>query len=75
MERKYRELCEKLGISSSLNFTRAEDRDRYKLQLSPTTLARKKAEKDNILLKNDKYFGYQIDEEDKQDAKLEVSSC
>lgn len=71
LERKYREACDKLGISASLNLTKAEERDKGRSQVSPKIIAKKK-EKENNLIKNERYFGYTVEEGDEEDAKLEV---
>lgn len=72
LERKYREACDKLGISASLNLTKAEERDRGRSQISPKVVTKKK-EKENNLIKNERYFGYPVEEGDEEDAKLEFT--
>jgi len=71
LEERYRDACDRLGISASLNFTKAEDSNKFRGNLSPKGRYKKKPPAES-LIKGNKYFGYQADEEDVVDAKLEV---
>ena len=72
LEHKYRDVCDRMGVSSSLNFTKAENSNQLDgLTNSPRGKYKKKPDR-APLIQDGKYFGYPADDEDNIDANLEV---
>lgn len=71
LEQKYREICEKAGVSSSMNHTRAEDQKQFNIQFKPRAgnALNKDLRKSMPLSTKNKA---QATEEDEGEEKIEV---